>query len=59
MRFGLPEYLLLLMGLAFLIGFFIWSGNRKREQAARFASSSLLGRLVPPRARKKQRKKTP
>ncbi|MCF8724551.1 Ca-activated chloride channel family protein [Nitrospina gracilis] len=57
MRFGLPEYLLLLMGLAFLIGFFIWSGNRKREQAARFASSSLLGRLVPPRARKKQRKK--
>ncbi|MGP0564978.1 MULTISPECIES: vWA domain-containing protein [unclassified Nitrospina] len=58
MRFGLPEYLLLLMGLAFLIGFFIWSGNRKREQAARFASSSLLGRLVPPRVREKQRKKT-
>ncbi|MCF8720482.1 VWA domain-containing protein [Nitrospina gracilis] len=57
MRFGQPEYLLLLMALALLIGFFMWSGKRKREQAARFASPSLLSRLVSPHVWEKQRKK--
>lgn len=57
MRFGQPEYLMLLSGLAVLIAFYIWAGRRRRRDAARFADSTLLGRLVPPRAWEQQKKK--
>lgn len=57
MRFAQPEYLLLMIGLSLLIGFFMWAGRRKREQAGRFVSPALLHRLVPAFIWEKQRKK--
>lgn len=57
MRFGQPEYLLFLIGVAGLIALLIWGGRRRRRDAGRFVDATLLSRLLPPRAWEQQRKK--
>ncbi|MBD3314161.1 MAG: VWA domain-containing protein [Chitinivibrionales bacterium] len=47
MRFATPNYFWLLLLIPVLIGFFIWTYQRKQAALARFASLSLLPRLAP------------
>lgn len=46
MRFGNPEYFLLLLLLPVLIGFFIWSYQRKKSALAAFGSTELIRKLT-------------
>ncbi|HON11229.1 MAG TPA: VWA domain-containing protein [Chitinispirillaceae bacterium] len=47
MRFGNPEFFLLLFLLPLFAGFFIWAFQRKRAALRRFASLDLIGKLTP------------
>jgi Ca-activated chloride channel homolog len=47
MRIGNPEFILLLLLVPLLIGFFIWAYQRKQAALQRFASLSLIGKLAP------------
>lgn len=47
MRFGNPEYFLLLFLIPLLIGFFIWAYQQKKNALRRFASMNLIKKLTP------------
>lgn len=47
MKFGNPEFFLLLLLLPLLVGFFLWAMQKKKKALARFAEPKLLVKLVP------------
>ena len=47
MKFGNPEYFLLWLMLPLFAGFFIWAYQRKKAALERFASLSLISKLIP------------
>jgi Ca-activated chloride channel family protein len=47
MRFGNPEYFLLLFLIPLFIGFFIWAHQQKKTALQRFASLNLIKMLTP------------
>jgi Ca-activated chloride channel family protein len=47
MRFGNPGYFWLLALIPALVGFFIWAYQRKQRMLSRFASLSLVRKLIP------------
>ena len=48
MRFGRPEFLLLLLGLPLLFPFLFWRLRRRRRHLERFGTFRLVERLIPP-----------
>jgi Ca-activated chloride channel homolog len=49
MSFQSPLWLLLLLGVAALVGLYVWMQLRRKRYAARFTNVALLGSLVPKR----------
>lgn len=47
MRFGNPEYFLLLLLIPLITGFLIWAYQRKKAALRRFAAAELIGKLTP------------
>lgn len=47
MKFGSPQYFLLLLMIPFFFGFFIWAYQRKIAALKRFASLDLISKLTP------------
>ena len=49
MTFQSPLWLLALLGVAALVGYYVWVQRRRRAYAARFTNVALLGSIVPKR----------